>query len=224
MDRTIHKSGLARLAGLARGLVKNELLLLRPFVKEPWREFTITEIKRITENRSHHYVFDALKKFASLGILEEKRKGNTNTYFINYENGSNIIYLAFLESLAAKERSDLPVKNIARIMEKIKSPFFSLIVGGSYAEGKQKPASDVDVAIIIPDGEPKTEYEIALKEGELMIPETHGFVFTREEFYLMLTNGGFNYGKELARKHVIIYGAEPYYRILFEAMRHGFKG
>jgi len=218
MDRTIHKSG------LARGLVKNEMLLLVPFVKEPWREFTLSEIKQITKNRSHHYVFDALKKFSSLGLLTEVRKGNTNTYSVDASNAANAGYFAFIESLTAKERDDIPVKNIRRIIEKIKSPFFSLLVGGSYAEKKQKPASDLDVAIIIPDGEPKTEYEIALKEGELMIPETHGFVFTREEFYLMLTNGGFNYGKELARKHVIIYGAEPYYRILFEAIRHGFKG
>ena len=218
MDRTIHKSG------LARGLVKNEMLLLVPFVKEPWREFTLSEIKQITKNRSHHYVFDALKKFSSLGLLTEVRKGNTNTYSVDASNAANAGYFAFIESLTAKERDDIPVKNIRRIIEKIKSPFFSLLVGGSYAEKKQKPASDLDVAIIIPDGEPKIEYEIALKEGELMIPETHGFVFTREEFYLMLTNGGFNYGKELARKHVIIYGAEPYYRILFEAIRHGFKG
>ena len=30
--------------------------------------------------------------------------------------------------------------------------------------------------------------------------------------------------KELARKHIIYYGAEAYYKILFEAMKSGFKG
>ena len=82
----------------------------------------------------------------------------------------------------------------------------------------------MDVAIIIPASESKKSYEIALKEGELMIPEVHGFVFTQEEFYLMLINKEYNYGKEIARKHMIICGAESYYKILFEAMRNGFKG
>ena len=217
MDRTIHKSG--HIAGLA----KNETLLLLPFVKEPWREFTLSEIKKATGKRSHHYVFEALKKFSSLGLLKEARKGNTNTYKVDSSNAGNAAYFAFAESLAAAERKDIPVKNLRRILDKIKSPFFSLIVCGSYAEGKQRPASDLDVAIIIPDGETKKAYEIALREGELMVPEIHGFVFTGEELYLMLTNDEFNYGKELAGKHVIIYGAESYYRILFGALRHGFK-
>ena len=50
------------------GLIKQELLLLRPFLKEPVREFTLREIKEISKNTSHHYVFEALKKFTSLNL------------------------------------------------------------------------------------------------------------------------------------------------------------
>ena len=57
-----------------------------------------------------------------------------------------------------------------------------------------------------------------------MVPEVHGFVFTQAETIQMLTNEEFNYGKEFTKKHIIIQGAEMYYKILFEAMRHGFKG
>jgi len=82
----------------------------------------------------------------------------------------------------------------------------------------------LDIAIIIPNSESKKEYEIALKEGELMIPEVHGYTFTKDEFYQMLVNDEFNYGKEAARKHILFCGGEQYYKILFEAMKHGFKG
>jgi predicted nucleotidyltransferase len=214
VDRTVHKSGLFR----------KELLLLRPFIREPWKEFTMTQIKEMTKNRSHHYVYDALEKFISYGILSKDMKGNTNIFQLNRQNHQNVHYLTLTEYLVKDEISDPPLGDIYRLMEKIKSPFYSLIVCGSYAEGKQKPDSDLDVAIIIPDYESKRPYEIALKEGELMMPEIHGFVFTAEEFYLMLTNKEFNYGKELARKHVIIYGAEAYYKILFRAMENGFNG
>jgi len=214
MDRIIQKNG----------PTKRELLFLKPFLKEPMRELTLTEIKEISKNTSHHYVFEALKKFTQMQILTEKRKGNTNIYLLNPENKQNLHYLAFVESLVKEKRTDIPHNNLLKITEKLKSQFYTLLIGGSYAEGKQRPASDLDVAIIIPNGESKKPYEIALKEGELMIPEVHGYVFTQEEFYLMLTNGEFNYGKELARKHIIFYGAEIYYKILMEAMKYGFKG
>ena len=214
MDITIHKSG----------LIKRELLLLKPFLKGPMREFTLTEIKEMSKNTSHHYVFEALKKFTQMQILTEKRKGNTNIYLLNPENKQNLHYLAFVDYLIKEKRTDIPYNNILKITEKLKNPFYALLIGGSYAEGKQKPASDLDVAIIIPNSETKKSYEIAIKEGELMIPEVHGYVFTQEEFYLMLTNEEFNYGKELVRKHIIFYGAEIYYKIQMKAMKYGFKG
>jgi predicted nucleotidyltransferase len=214
MDRTIHKNG----------LVKKEINLLRLFVKEPWRKFTITEIKKLTKNRSHHYVFEAMKGFSSSGLLREERKGNTNNYSLDYEKEEHLNYLVLIESLIKEERRDIPYNNLRKITNKLKNPFYTLLICGSYAEKKQKPTSDLDIAFIIPNSEPKKQYEIALKEGELMIPEVHGFVFTQNEAYQMLANTEFNYGKEFTKKHIIIQGAEMYYKILFEAMRHGFKG
>lgn len=213
MDKTIHKNR----------LFKQELLILIPFIKEPWKEFTLTEIKGITKNKSHHYVFEALKKFAQLSIITEKKKGNTNLYSVNPEI-SNTHYLTILEYLLKEKRTDIPYKNIRQITAKLKNSFYTLIISGSYVDGKQKPTSDLDIAFIIPDSENKKPYQIALKEGELMIPEVHGYIFTRGEFYQMLVNNEFNYGKELARKHILYYGAEQYYQILFEAMKNGFKG
>ncbi len=213
MDRSIQNNG----------LLKKGLLILNPFIKEPWKEFTLTEIKTSTKKKSHHYVFEALKKFAKLGIITEKRRGNTNIYTLNPEN-KDLHYLIITEYQVKENRADIPYKNIKQVTDKIKSPFYSLLIGGSYVEAKQKPTSDLDIAFIIPDSEDKKSYRIALKEGELMIPEIHGYIFTREEFYQMLTNNEFNYGKELARKHILYYGAEAYYTILFEAIKNGFKG
>ncbi|HLC57668.1 MAG TPA: nucleotidyltransferase domain-containing protein [Candidatus Nanoarchaeia archaeon] len=213
MDKTIHNNG----------LLKKEILILKPFVKEPWKEFTLTEIKARTKNKSHHYVFWALKKFAKLNIITEKKKGNTNIYAINTDN-QDLHYLIITEAIIKEQRADIPYRNIKQITGKIKNPFYALIIGGSYAEGKQSPSSDLDVAFIIPDSKDKKPYQIALKEGELMIPEIHGYTFTRKELHQMLVNNEFNYGKELARKHILYYGAEAYYKILFEAMKNGFKG
>ena len=213
MDKTIHNIG----------LIGQELLILKPFIKEPWREFTLTEIKTITRKTSHHYVFEALKNFTNLNIITENKRGNTNIYALNPEN-QDLHYIIITEAIIKEQRTDIPYKNIRQITSKINNPFYTLIIGGSYADGRQKPASDLDIAFIIPDSDDKKPYQVALKEGELMVPEVHGHIFTRNELYQMLTNNEFNYGKELARKHILYYGAEQYYKILFEAMKHGFKG
>jgi len=205
------------------GLLKGVLRILEPFVKEPWKEFTLSEIKTLTKNRSHHYVFEALKRFSKSGIITEKKKGNTNIYTVNPES-QDLNYLAATEHTLKEKMTSIPYKNIKQVAAKIKNPFYTLIIGGSYAEGKQTSASDMDIAFIIPDCESKKPYQIALKEGELIVPEIHGYVFTREEFHQMLVNDEFNYGKELARKHIIYYGAEQYYKILFGAIKNGFKG
>jgi hypothetical protein len=213
MVTTIHKNG----------FFKQDMLLLVPFVKEPWREFTLAEIKRLTKKTSHHYVFEALKKFCRHGVLLERKMGNTNLYLINHR-GQDTQYLTLVESMLKEKRKDIPYHNVHQVMTRIKDPFFTLLIGGSYAQGKQKKQSDLDVCIIIPQGQDKKPYEIALREGRLMMPEVHGFTFTAEEFRKMLENDEFNLGKELARKHILIYGGEQYYALLFEAMRHGFKG
>ena len=161
IDKTIHKSG----------LIKRELLFLKLFLKEPMREFTLTEIKEISKNTSHHYVFEALKKFTQMQILTEKRKGNTNIYFLNPENRQNLHYLTFVESLIKEKMIDIPYNNILKITEKLKSPFYALLIGGSYAEGKQKPTSDLDVAIIIPNSE--------TKNIETYAPEIHKKTFEK---------------------------------------------
>ena len=213
MDKTIQKNG----------LIKKDLLILSPFIEKPWDEFTLTEIKKITKKKSHHYVFEALKKFTKLKLLNETKKGNTNIYNINLEN-KNLHYLAFVESIRKENMIDIPYQIIEQITKNIKSPFYTLLIGGSYAQGKQKSKSDLDIVFIIPNCEDKKLYKVALKEGELTIPEIHGYIFTMGEFCNMLINNEFNYGKELARKHIIYYGAEVYFKILFEGIKNGFKG
>jgi len=213
VDRTIQKSG----------QLKNTIALLIPFIKEPWKEFTLSEIKTLTKNKSHHYVYEALEKYSKLDVLCTEKRGNTNSYKLNEK--TDVLDYFVMTELSVKENSThLPIQAINQIQKKIKDALYILIVTGSYAEKKQKTGSDLDIAIIIPNEKNKKSFEIALKEGELTIPEVHGFVFTEEEFYQMLINKEFNYGKECAKKHIIIHGIEPYYQILLRGLQSGFKG
>ena len=211
MDRTIHNSG----------QLKKEIALLIPFLKEPWKDFTLTEIKILTKNKSHHYVYEALEKFSKTIIKKEKR-GNTSIYTIN-ENTKELDHFILAEIIVKQKSKQIPYNVIQQIEDKMRPSFYTLLVTGSYAKNTQTKDSDLDIAIIIPDIN-KKPFEIALKEGELTIPEVHGFVFTEEEFYQMLINKEFNYGKECAKNHIIIRGMSAYYKIVLRGLQHGFKG
>jgi len=183
----------------------------------------LAEIKELTKNKSHHYVFEGLDKFAQKAIIKKEMRGNTNIYKLNEK--TQLFDYFIMAELSIKEKStQLPIKVIQQIQEKIKEAHYTLIITGSYAQNKQKSNSDLDIAIIIPNEKNKKPFEIALKEGELTIPEVHGFVFTEEEFYQMLINNEFNFGKECAKNHILIYGLGPYYKILLRGLQNGFKG
>jgi predicted nucleotidyltransferase len=202
--------------------MKKEINILLPFIKEPWKDFTLSEIKQFTKNRSHHYVYEALEKFSRI-ILKKQKKGNTNIYKLDI-NTKNLDYLLFAEILLKQINKQIPIKLLQEFQDKIKDSFYILLVTGSYAKNKQTKNSDLDLAIIIPNKKNKKEFEIALKQGDLTFPELHGFVFTEQEFYQMLINKEFNYGKECAKNHVLIRGTEFYYKILLKALQNGFKG
>jgi len=213
MDKTIHYNG----------YMKKEIEILIPFVKEPARYFTLSEIKELTKNKSHHYVYNALEKFSKKSVLKKEMKGNTNIYSIN-ESTKEIDPFILAEIHHKEKSTHIPLKIIQQIQDKIRDPFYALMVTGSYAKGRQKKDSDLDIAIIIPDKSTKKPFEIALKEGELTIPEVHGFVFTEDEFYEMLINRELNYGKECARNHILVHGVDVYYKTLLRGLQNGFKG
>ncbi|MEM4397178.1 MAG: nucleotidyltransferase domain-containing protein [Candidatus Woesearchaeota archaeon] len=201
-------------------IIKDRINILIPFIEKPTKTFSLNEIKKELKITSYHYVYETLEEL-SKNILIKEKKGNTSLYKLNYEiNDFNFLAIA---EFTKKEKTKIPYHILNPIIKKIKSTFYIMLITGSYAKQKQTKNSDLDVCIIIPEIE-KKQYEIALKEGQYVIPEIHGFVFTENEFYEMLTNKDFNYGKEVARNHVIVKGAEQYYKILFEAIKNGFQG
>jgi len=211
MDNLIHNNG----------ILKKEISILLPFIKEPYNDFTLSEIKKRIGNKSHHYVYEALEKFSKT-VLNKKIRGNTSLYSLN-ETSNNHDHLVMAELYLKESNTHIPYDTIRRIQDRIKSPFYIMLIAGSYAKNMQKRNSDIDIIIIIPN-ENKKPFEIALKEGELTIPEVHGFVFTEQEFLEMLTNNEFNLGKECVKNHIILYGFHSYYNILIRSLRNGFKG
>ena len=99
--------------------------------------------------------------------------------------------------------------------------FFTLLVVGSYAKGGQTRKSDLDIILVVPADAKKIGSRLRYF-CEMNIPQIHLYVFTDEEFKQMLLDKKHNYGKEAVKGNLVFYGAEAYYKIVFEAMRSGF--
>lgn len=204
-------------------MLTKEYTIVEPFAKEPWRKLTFKEVKTLSGNKSHNYVHTTLKCLVKEGILKEQKIGNNIAYQIN-DSILALNTIGFIAEHKAAARH-IPHESIQKLISKIKTTFFILLITGSYAKGKQKETSDIDIVIICDDKRNPGSILSQIKlESELMSPEAHPYVFTQSQFYEMLTDKEENYGKESARNNLIITGGRAYYSILLEAIKHGFNG
>jgi len=202
-------------------LTKKELQIIELFRKNIFSDFTILEIMKRLGTKSYSWTYNSIKKLQKEDIILIERKGQSQLCRINLHNQKTIVYLGLLEELNALEKN---IPNFKKISELMPLDFHILIITGSYVDKKFNKESDLDVVVIIDSENEKKWILNKLKnEGDLMIPQLHPYVFTRKEFLEMLTNKEENYGKEIDKKHLILGGAELFFKILREAISYGYK-
>jgi predicted nucleotidyltransferase len=207
-----------------KDILRKQYEIDRVFLEKPWKPLVYSEIKELSKKNSKGYVYNELNKLKENKMIEAKRIGKrTVLYNIKLDNASAQQYWGFLSEYLSWIKRKFPLQIIENLRNKIPTPFFSLIVTGSYARGTNKSGSDIDV-VILSDYDSKSIYTELKYEIETAIPKVHLYVFTRQEFLDMLLSKKENYGKETARNNLIFLGGAQYYSILSEAIAHGFKG
>ena len=202
-------------------LTSRELQVLDLFRKDILDSFTIREVMKKLDTKSYDWTYNTIKKLERENIIILKRKGQSRLCSINLEEQKSIMYLSLLEELSALNKK---IPNLSKILSLMPLDFHILIIAGSYADSTFTKKSDVDVVVIIDKKEEKTWMLNKLTNaGDLLIPNLHPYIFTNEEFIEMLINREENYGKEIGRKHIILSGAELYFKILREAIKRGYK-
>lgn len=206
-------------------LTQEELKIVDFFRRNIFAEYTIRELMKKMSKGSYTWTYNAVEKLRKLGIIKVRQKGQSNLCSINLEDQKTLAYLSLLDEIEAYSKKGLPIENIKELIASLPIAFFTFIVTGSYAIGKQTPKSDLDIAVLVEDGvNTKDVLAYLVSKGLIMIPEVHPFVFSRSEFLQMLLDKQVNYGKLLFNKRLIASGAENYYSIIKEAINNGFRG
>ncbi|MBU1204218.1 MAG: nucleotidyltransferase domain-containing protein [Nanoarchaeota archaeon] len=202
-------------------LTEKELRILELFMKNPFASYTIRELMKRIKTKSYDWTHKTATKLIKENIIKTEKKGQANLCTLNLNEHKTILYLSLLEETKA---ITIKIPNLSKIMGVVPSQFNILLITGSYVDGTHTEESDMDVVAIIENKEEKKWVINQLtNKGELMIPKLHPYVFTREEFLEMLSNNEQNYGKEIEKKHLIIFGAENYYQILKEGIKNGYN-
>ena len=194
-------------------LTKTQIEIMKIFVSKINERFSIKKIAEILK-KPYPLIHRSTKLLIKEGFL---LKDDKNLISLNYKE--NFQTLAYIESLRADTfLRDKTLKLFVKdVFEKINRDFFVFLIFGSSVESKEP--RDMDVLFIVQDKERINEIEKAVSNiASNFSKKLDVNVISVESSYEMLSKrDSINVLNETLNKHIILFGAENYYRILKNA-------
>ena len=145
-------------------------------------------------------------------IFNIAQKGNIKLVSLNLKDSITKNYLI----LAERNESDSFLKKEPQfkiLKGEIPKGDYSLILFGSRAEGKSREKSDIDLCIINKEG----KRNVSFSKFELLFKvEVNPIYLSNKEFKQMLKEEEQNLAKEIIKKHIILYGEEYFWNLIWE--------
>ncbi|MBC8500222.1 MAG: nucleotidyltransferase domain-containing protein [DPANN group archaeon] len=146
------------------------------------------------------------------GIFIINRKGNIKLCSLNLKDDITKNYLILSERKEAD--SFLKKQPQFKVLKKeLPKGDYSLILFGSRAEGKGREKSDIDLCIINKDGKKNVNFS---KFELLFKVEINSIYLSNKEFKQMLKEEDQNLAKEIIKKHIILYGEEYFWNLIWK--------
>ncbi|MDI6736944.1 MAG: nucleotidyltransferase domain-containing protein [Nanoarchaeota archaeon] len=194
-------------------LTKTDIAVLGLFASKILERFTIREAARLLK-KGLKIVHTSIKKLAKEGFLIREKP---NGLKLNYKK--HLSELAYAES--ARKEAFFKKHRLIQIyaekaIETSRTKLLILLIFGSYAAGKNKANSDIDLLVIIPEYDESVEQQIT-SSLSFSPKKFHAVIISEESFREMLKKRDeMNVVNETLNNHIILYGAEQYYGLLGE--------
>ena len=188
--------------------MKNNLKVLNLFVNNKDKSFTI---KKVAEALKINYkiVYEEITKLEKDNLIKITRHGNAKVCMFNHKYHSKIVEIEEIRKQELFKNKD--IKLIYNRIKEVKSPFYCLILFGSYANRTNKKGSDIDICIITDNEEINKEVQSILSVTPINV---HLQNFSSEHFLAMLKSKEFNVGNEIVKNNIILHGIESFYEIV----------
>jgi len=194
-------------------LTKTQIEIMKVFVSRINERFSIKQIADIL-GKSYPLIHRSTVSLIKDSLL---LKDDKNFIFLNYRN--NFQTLSYIESLRAVKFLENKTLNlfVKDVLNKINNDFFIFLVFGSSVESKEP--RDIDVLFIVQDKERIIETERVISNISSNFSKKLDIsVISSESAYEMFgKRDSTNVLNETLNKHILLFGAENYYRILKNA-------
>ena len=148
-------------------------------------------------------------------LFDIAEKGNINLVSLNLKDSITKSYLILAERKEAESFAEKQPQ--FKVMKgELPKGDYSLILFGSRAEGKGREKSDIDLCIISKGG----KKNVSFSKFELLFKlEINPIFLSGREFRQMLKEEGQNLAKEIIKKHIILYGEEYFWNLVWDDVR-----
>lgn len=192
------------------------------------KKFTQIQIaKGIGKGKSYKNVRESIKELVKYGVIETEGMGPYVLCSLDIDEPATIVYVAFAEHSKKYSiyKKAIDVREICeRLINQVKqhTPFFAMLLFGSYAKGTFHDKSDIDLIILI-----EKKYHDSIKREvsslqSIYVKKINAFILARTEYESMLASKEeINIGKESLKSHILLYSAEIYYQIVRDVYGKG---
>ena len=189
--------------------MNNILKLVHTLGKNLHNEISIRQLSKEAEI-PYTTTYRMIKKNSFLFIINKKG----STLLCSLDTRDTIVkhYLILAERVRAElwRKKNTPFKVL---QQELPAGEYTLILFGSRAEGTQRAKSDFDVCIINKKG----KKDINLSKFELLFKiEINPLFLNTKEFAQMLKEKEHNVATEILKKHVILYGEEFFWNLIWK--------
>lgn len=192
---------------------KTQAIIMQVFASKINEKFSIKQVSEILKKP-----YPLIHRSITL-LIKEKfvLKDSKELLSLNYKE--NIAETAYIESLRAKQK----LKNksfslfVKDVLTNMSSDFFIFLVFGSFVESDS--SKDIDILLILEDRKKISNIEkIIDNTADNFSLNIHANVISLNSAYEMLSKrDNLNIMNETLNKHILIFGAENYYRVLKNA-------
>jgi len=197
-------------------ITKKQFEIFKILAKYPFKELTYKQLK-INQN-SNNFLTQTLKNFEEQKLIIKKKIGNLNIYKLNLNESNTINYLEILNNNGLNKLVSNTIKIIKKEITKI-TPFFSLIIFGSYALSENTKNSDLDILVLTESRNDKVLKSLNNAKLKSLL-EIDSHIITQKEFEKMLSINEENLAKEILNKHKGVYNSHIFYDLLKKSTIH----
>jgi predicted nucleotidyltransferase len=179
-------------------------------------------VRQITEaiGKDYKITYTMTMRLAEQNYIIAEKKRPVTYCRLNLKGNSSV--LAYIEGVRAsrffEKHKDIEIL-VNDLTSKISSPFFTLILFGSYVKGTASPRSDLDVLLIIPERSFEKEVEAAVGSVQRVSPlGIHETVLAYSEFLELLEQKKPNVAWEAIDNRIVPYGAEMLFKTLEQVL------